>query len=120
MSLHQLLHSINRYSAKILCGIICITLFIFYRAYRVSQVSPYDDNPETIEKKIQQRQEELFAESMATIRNNEREYEEKMTLDRLERKKRKQERRHREEVLRYLENHLRSQSIRRKVMRIFN
>ena len=90
---------------SILCGIICITLFIFYRAYRVSQVSPYDDNPETIEKKIQQRQEELFAESMATIRNNEREYEEKMTLDRLERKKRKQERRHREEVLRYLENH---------------
>lgn len=90
---------------SILCGIICITLFIFYRAYRVSQVSPYDDNPETIQKKIQQRQEELFAESMEVIRRNEREYEEKMALDKMERKKRKQERRHREEVLRYLENH---------------
>jgi hypothetical protein len=86
-------------------GIILITIIIFYRAYRVSQVAPYDDDPETIEKKIQEREEELFAESMEVIRKHEREYDEKMALDKMERKKRKQERRHREEILRYLENH---------------
>jgi hypothetical protein len=86
-------------------GIILITLIIFYRAYRVSQVAPYDDNPETIERKIQEREEELFAESMEVIHRNEREYEQKMAVDKMERKKRKQERRHREEVLRYLEQH---------------
>lgn len=52
---------------SIIGGIFVITLFIFYRAYRVSQVAPYDDHPDTIEKQIQIRERELFNESMDLI-----------------------------------------------------
>jgi hypothetical protein len=89
----------------VLGGVIFVTLLIFYRAFRVSQVAPYDDRPHIIEEQIQKREDELFTESMNLIQQHEREYEEKMLLDKRERKKRQQERRHREGILRYLENH---------------
>lgn len=51
----------------IIGGLFIIMLFIFYRAYRVSQVAPYDDHPDTIEKQIKIREKELFHESMELI-----------------------------------------------------
>jgi hypothetical protein len=89
----------------LLGGVIGITILIFYRAYRVSQVAPYDENPNILLKKIEQREDELFAESMKLIEQHEREYEEKMSLDQRERRRRRHERRHREELRQYLENH---------------
>ena len=52
---------------SIIGGLIIITIIIFYRAYRVSQVAPYDDHPDTINKQIKIRERELFTQSMELI-----------------------------------------------------